>query len=345
MRTGLRVLLLGCLSIGALFAAGNALAAFTPTIAVGHQPASTGASGTTSIRVVVPRDDDPLFKATIYVPVGYTATLNQPTGTQIGDLPSERTQVQVREPIAGAVLPLSGVITTDNPANHTTSACAPGLHAAVWLLTLSLAGQTLTVPAYVDPTSGAAAQLASHTIQVCLPSPNIPPALGGATAGAKLIAAQLNLRNVFSTPSSGATLRWHLVATPWPNTAGPPNVAGTVNAQGRVMLPARINLRATSRNGRVTITGGVFEGNGGVAQQAVGLRVGRKGYTVRTNAAGSFRLVVRSKRRARLTIRATANVQARSVTCSSPSPFPGVSCVSENLQFFVATRSITHRVR
>ena len=343
MRTRLRVLLLGCLSIGALLAAGNALAAFTPSIAIRHDPPTAGSSGATSIRILVPRDDDPLFRALIYVPPGYTATTNQPTGTQIGTVTA---QVQVREPIAGAVLPLTGMITTDNPANHTTSPCAPGLHAAVWLLTLQASGQTLTVPMYLDPTSGATAQLASFTLTACLPSPNIPTSAGGATFGAKLINAQLNLQSgVLSAPSTRGTFRWHILATPWPNAAGPPNIAGTVEAQGRVMLPARVNLRAASRNRRVTITGAVLEAATGAARQTVRIRVGRRTSTVRTNAGGSFRLVVRQRRGARLTITATTSVPARMVACSSPSPFPGVSCVGETLQFFVLTRSVRHRVR
>jgi hypothetical protein len=344
MRTRLRVLVLGCLSIGALAAASSALAAFTPSIAIRHAPPTTGSAGSTAIRLDVPRDDDPLFRAVIYVPPTYTVALNQPAGTQIGTVTA---QVQVREPIAGAVLPLTGTITADNPANHTTSACAPGLHGAVWLLALQASGQTLTVPMYVDPTSGATAQLGSYTLTACLPSPNIPPSAGGATFGAKLINAQLNMQTgVITAPSTRGTFRWHLLATPWPNAAGPPNAAGTVEAQGRVMLPARINLRATSRNGRVTISGGILEADTGAARQTVRLRVGRRSYSVRTNAGGSFRLVVRSRRGTRLAITATANIPARPVTpCSSPSPFPGVSCVGETLQFFVTTRSITHRVR
>jgi hypothetical protein len=150
---------------------------------------------------------------------------------------------------------------------------------------------------------------------------------------------------VITAPSTRGTFRWHILATPWPNAAGPPNVAGTVEAQGRVMLPARVNLRATSRNGRMTVTGGVVEADTGVARQPVRLRVGRRSFTVRTNAGGSFRLIVRQRRGARVAITATANIPARTISCSSPSPFPGISCVGETLQFFVLTRSITHRVR
>ena len=344
MTTKVRMLLLACTGVIGLMLAGSALAAFAPTIAVRHTPPTLNSNGATSLRVAVPRDHDPLFRAVIYAPTGYTAVLAQPAGTQIGTVEA---QVQVREPIAGAVLPLTGTITAANPAAYTTNQCAPGTHAAVWLLTLQAAGQTLTVPVYVDPTVGNETAIGAYKLTVCLPSPNIPASAGGATFGAKLILAQLNFsQGVFTTPINSGTFRWHMLATPWPATAaGPPNAAGTVSAQARVALPARVTLRATSKRGRVTITGSVLEATTGVNRQPIRVRVGNRNYTVRTNAGGAFRLVVRRAVRSRVTITVTANIGARTINCSTPSPFPGVACVNETLQFFLATRSIRVRVR
>lgn len=344
MTTRLRMLLLACTGAAGLMLASSALAAFTPTIAVRHTPPAINSNGGMSLRVAVPRDDDPLFRAVIYAPTGYTAVLGQAAGTQVGTV---NAQVLVREPIAGAVLPLTGTITADNPATHTTNQCAPGTHGAVWLLSLQAAGQTLTVPVYVDQTIGTETAIGAYKLTVCLPSPNIPASAGGATFGAKLILAQLNFaQGVFTTPNNSGTFRWQLLATPWPATAaGPPNAAGTVSAQGRVGLPARVTLRATSRAGRVTITGSVLEATTGVSRQPIRVRVANRNYTVRTNAGGGFRLVVRRPIRSRTTITATANIPARTISCSTPSPFPGVSCINETLQFFVATRSIRVRVR
>ena len=344
MTTKLRMLLLACTGVMGLVLASGALAAFVPSIAIRHAPPTLNSNGATSIRVSVPRDDDPLARALIYVPTGYTAVLNQAAGTQIGTVDA---QVQVREPIAGAVLPLTGTITTAAPASFASNPCAPGVHGAVWVMTLQASGQTLTVPVYVDQTFGVETALGAYKLTVCLPSPNIPASAGGATFGAKLILAQLNFQQgILSTPANRGTYRWQLLATPWPTTAaGPPNAAGTVSAQGRVMLPGSLTLRATSRRGRVTISGGVLEGGTGVARQQVRLRVGTRTFTVRTNAGGAFRLVVRRGVRQRVSITGTANVAARPITCSSPSPFPGIACVSETLQFFVVSRSIFHRVR
>ena len=180
---------------------------------------------------------------------------------------------------------------------------------------------------YVDPTAGNETAIGAYKLTVCLPSPNIPVAQGGATFGAKLILAQLNLQSgVFTTPANRGTFRWHVLATPWPATAaGPPNVAGTVEAQGRVQLPARINnLRATSRFGRMIVRGSVLEGSQGVAQRQVRVRVGNRTFLARTNTGGAFTVTLRRRVGQRLTINATATIPERAIPCSSPSPFPGV---------------------
>ena len=345
MTTRVRMLLLACTGAVGLVLASSALAAFVPAIGVRHATPTLNSNGPLSIRISVPRDDDPLFRAVIYAPTGYTAIINQAAGTQIGTVAA---QVQVREPIAGAVLPLNGTITTAAPAEHAVNQCAPGVHGAVWLLSLPApSGPPLVVPLYVDQTLGNETALGSYRLTACLPSPNIPQSAGGAAFGAKLILAQLNFQQgIWSAPVNRGTFRWQLLATPWPTTAaGPPNVAGTVSAQGRVMLPVTVALRATSRRGRVTVTGNVLENTTGVNRQPVRLRVGNRTFTVRTNTAGRFRLVVRRARGARLAITATANIPERPIPCSAPSPFPGVACVSETQQFFVVSRTIRHRVR
>ena len=84
MTKRVRLLLLGLASAASLAFVGSALAAFTPSLAIGTQPATLGSSGTTSIRLTVPRDDDALFRAQIYAPFGYQATFGQAAGTQVG---------------------------------------------------------------------------------------------------------------------------------------------------------------------------------------------------------------------------------------------------------------------
>ena len=237
-----RMLIVGAASLVTLVFAGAAFAAFTPTFAIGQTPPTAGSSAT-SFRLTVPRDDDALFKASFYVPAGYTATLGQAPGTQLGTVAA---QVLVREPIAGAVLPLTGtvVVTDQATVGASVAQCTQTLaaHAGYWVLVLQAAGQELRVPIVIDPAPAALASVASYVMQVCLPSPHIPVSAGGATFGAKLIQAQINLSNVLSAPSSGGTYRWHAVTTPWPNGPGLPNVAGTVSAQGTAALPGAVSL-------------------------------------------------------------------------------------------------------
>lgn len=345
MTRTIRMMLLGVASLVTLAFAGVASAAFNPTLAIGHTPPTAGSSNT-SFRLTVPRDDDALFKASFYVPAGYTGTLGQAPGTQLGTVAA---QVLVREPIAGAVLPLTGtVVVTDQAtvgasvAQCTQTAAA---HAGYWVLVLQAAGQELRVPMVIDPAPAPLASVASYVMQVCLPSPHIPVAAGGATFGAKLIQAQINLNNVLRAPTSGGTYRWHAVTTPWPNAAAPPNVAGTVTAQGTVALPGAVSVAAKSKKRVVRITGRLTEGGQGIASRAVTVRVGTKNYSVRTNATGRFTKVVRIAKRSRVTIRATAAVPARTGACTAASPFAPIPCVTETSQFFTATRSIVARVR
>jgi hypothetical protein len=355
MTTRLRVLLLACASASALVLAGNALAAFAPSLGIRHQPATTGAASATTVRVAVPRDDDALARGSIYVPPGYTATLNQAVGAQVG---TASAQILVREPIAGAVLPVEGTMTVADPnalvrPTNTTSIATTvqrctgtATHTAIWLASLQAAGQTLDVPIAVDAAAAPVSALASYVLTFCLPSPNIPVTAGGAPFGAKLVLAQLNLAGIFTTPSSRGTYRWHVLATPWPASGTTPNAAGTVEGQGTVQLPARINnLRAVSRRGRLAVRGTLVEGSQGVAQRQVRVRIGNRTFLARTNAGGAFTVTARRRVGQRLTITATATVPERSIPCSSPSPFPGVTCVSETLQSFTATATIRHRVR
>lgn len=339
-----RMLLLGAASLVMLAFAGAAAAAFNPTLAIGQTPPAAGSTAT-SFRLTVPRDDDALFRAVFYVPSGYTATLGQAPGAQIGTVAA---QVLVREPIAGAVLPLTGTVVVTNQATvgaAVAQCTGTATHAGYWVLVLQAAGQELRVPMVIDPVAGPLAAAASYVLSVCLPSPHIPVAAGGATFGAKLIQAQLNLTNVLTAPSSGGTYRWHVVTTPWPNGPGLPNAAGTVTAQGTAALPGAVSVSAKSKKRVLTITGRLTEGGQGIGGRTVTLRVGTKNYSVRTNASGTYRKVVRIAKGSRVTIRATAAVTARTGACTVASPFAPIPCVSDTSQFFTATRSIVARVR
>jgi hypothetical protein len=341
MTKRLRLLLLGVATMMSLGFAGSALAAFTPMMSVSTKPARTGATGLTSIRVTVPRDDDALARIQMFVPGGYTATFGQAVASEVGSVTA---QVLVREPIAGAVLPITGTIVVANPADvaaNVTACTGSPTHAALWVLVLSASGQELRVPVAVDAAAGPVAGFASYLITICLPNPNIPVASGGAAFGAKLINAQLNIRNVFGTPSAAGDHLWRAVATPWPNGPGAPVAANTREARAHVMLPAvvSVNVKAAKkvRGFRtVTVSGSARENTSGISGGSVRITVGGSAKTVSTGANGNYsaKFKLRAGRRYTAVVRLTVGERTAPSACATPGPLQPVPCATETVSFY-----------
>lgn len=345
MKNVLRVALLACAGVASLALSSSALGAFTPRLEVSHAPPRAGAAGVSTVRFTVPRDDDALFRVTFYVPQGYTANLTAAAGNQVGTV-----DAQALANVSGlvAVLPLQGRIVAHNPTSHTTSPCAPGLHAAVWTLNLRAAGEDLDpIPVYVDPASGAEAAFSSMKMVTCLPSPHIPYAAGGARFGAKVLGVTARLRNVFTAPAQSGTFTWRAVATPWAPPATP-NIPATVQALGRIGLPANLTVSASvvsPASRRVRISGRLTEAGSGISGQRVRVLVNNRARAnVAVRGAGRWSVTLRLPR-GRHTIRAIAAVGARTSTCSSGAPLPA-PCVSQTSSFFTVTSpGIRVRVR
>jgi hypothetical protein len=216
-------------------------------------PSSFGATGSQLIHIFIAPTDDPTAKVVIYAPTGYTANLGAAPGTNIGTVTAKVAAAD----LGGATLPLGGSV---QAAAATTSITFGGgqavlsdlatqctgtaTHAAYWLLVLSAAGQTLQVPAYVDPAADTETAFASDKIQVCLPPPDVPSGTPGRAAfGAKLFDAAITLKNVFTNPSSGALHVWSAILTPYTPGAGTPNAPGTVEVRSAVLLPVTVSLK------------------------------------------------------------------------------------------------------
>jgi hypothetical protein len=358
MRTGLRLALFACASIVSLAVAGTAMAAFTPRLTVNQATTGPPATSNTLIKIAIPKDDAATLKTTIYAPLGYTSTLNQPAGTQVGTV---KATAQAKAISPDAILPLEGVIKTDNPANYTaipaSVACAGAApHTAVFLLVLTAAGQTLTVPAYVDTiTAGPEAAFASAKITICLPSPDIPVASGGATFGAKVLEANLFLTNVFTAPTAAGKYVWSAVFTPYNVGAGTPNPAGTVESRAIVILPTQITISAKVKNKKkhqISVTGAVTENLVGISGQAIVLVVGKKPdgkgspFTSKSGAGGTFGgLLTLKKGTYYLTVGViVADRDATSTECAGPSKAPA-GCVSATVAGFTTiSRTIKIKV-
>ncbi|HEY7206615.1 MAG TPA: hypothetical protein VH416_00130, partial [Gaiellaceae bacterium] len=257
--------------VGALALASAAMASYTPRLAVSHKTVARAGNHPTTIHVTMPQSDDPTARIQIVVPTGYTVADSAP-GATIG---SGTGLVVARD--QGLTLPLAGPVTTADPAAHAADACDPQPHVAVWVLALSVAGQSISIPIYVDQTSGAAAAIGSYTITVCFTAPDTPP---GSPNRAPFGAQPLDANFTVSTMSLPASLRaapWRAFFTPYTPGLGVPNVAGTVEARSFVGIPGAISLAAKySRRTNVYRLGGqVTEGGAPVSGAKVRLYRGR----------------------------------------------------------------------
>lgn len=339
MRTGLRAALIAALAVATLVFAASALAANTATIAV----SSAGAA--TTLHISVPQATQPIAVTNIYVPAGYTANLTQAVGTSIGLVDSTAFAHD-----GGLTLPLSGPVTTANPVTLPTDLCAPGTHAAIWNLNLSVAGQTLVVPLYVDPTSGAEAALGAYRMRICLPPWDTPVGSPGrAFQGAQLLDARFTVNGIFTAPTSGLSV-WHTLFTPFNPGVGTVNLVGTFEARALVGAPS-LTLKATKKNGRYTVSGRLSEGGLPTVGASVALLRGNSATRLAaagkatTSAAGAWSASAKLVGKKPVYFKATAAAAERDATatgCATPLPAtvaPG-GCVSATLPLLNVSSSV-----
>lgn len=301
----------------ALALAAPALASFSPKLWVSPTAGVT-------IKVQVGNSDDPTAKVTIYAPPGYELKDPPPTGTNLGAITATASAAD----LGGAILPLTGNLVAADPAQFAgppNNTCVPGQHAQVWILNLTAAGQTLQVPMYVDPATGAAAAFASFEIQTCLPPPDVPAGTPGrATFGAKLLSAEFGTSAV--TPSATGGI-WHSLWTPWTPLVGTVNVNGTVEAQAKVGGAATIALAAKKAGKRAaTLTAELSPAAAGVT--VVFTAGGKKVVAKKTNAAGVATARVALRRATVFKASASAAAtDAGSAGCAATVPGSPFSCV------------------
>ena len=245
MKSSLRLVLLACASsIGLAFAA-PALAAYTPSLTIEQSSYKVGAATTADVFIAAPQNDDPTAKLTIFSPAGYSAVLTQAPGTKIGAVVA----VVKAKALGGANLPLAGDVLVANPADAAIQAAAmrcTGIttNQANWVLNTQLQGQTVAIPVFVNKVGPLV------TMQVCLPSPDIPPASGGATFGAQLVLADFTVRGVFTNAAVKGGYEWAGIFTPYTPGTGTPNATGTNEWRTYVGLPSSLTLaKAKAKKG------------------------------------------------------------------------------------------------
>jgi hypothetical protein len=338
-------------SIGAMLAfAGGAFAANTGTVAVWHTPMVLGGSSSTTIHIALPQATDPIAAINIYVPTGYTLNLSQAPGTNIGSVDAAAFSHD-----NNLTLPLSGTVTTDAPANHAadSTACArTATSAAVWILNLSVAGQTIALPLYVNQTAGPETALGAYKLSICLPPPDVPVGTPGRSAnGAQVLDAKFTVNGIFTTPTTGGVLRWESLFTPYNPGKGTVNLAGTFETRSLVTLPVSLTLAATHKKTAYTVKGKLSEG--GIPTSAVGITILRgtspsslaKAGSATTKADGAFTSSGKVKPKKTTYFKATASVGQRDFTaqgCVNPLPatVAPAGCVSATLPPLSATSAV-----
>ena len=352
MTRRLRTLLVAAAAVATLAFANAALAANTASIAVWHTPMVLAGSQSTTIHVSIPQTTDGIAAINIYVPSGYGATLGQASSTSIGTVDATALAHD-----GGLTLPLSGPVTTDDPAKHTTDTCSPGTNAAVWNMNLSVAGQTLVVPIYVNPTSGPATALGAYNLKICLPPWDVPPGTPGrAFQGAQLEEAKFTVNKIFTTPTGAGFLKWETLFTPYTPGKGTPNLAGTFEARAFVPVPTLLGLNASyaKKTNTWKLRGTASEGGMPVVGLAIKIARGASATkltaksTARTGSSGAWSASGHLTPKKTTYFQVSATVGERDYTatgCQSPlTPFAPAGCVTATLSPWTA-KSVVVKVK
>jgi hypothetical protein len=210
-----------------------------------------GSGGSTRIVASSDGADDATARAAIVIANGTTLTTTAAPGTKVGTVTAQVSALA----LGGALLPLAGDILVAPPgavpAASQTACIGAATPSATYLLVLQAAGQTINLPAYIIPTDGAQAAIGAAQLVFCLAPPDVPVDKGGATFGAKFLAADMTFAGVFS-PLANAV--WMGFWTPWTPLTGVVNAAGTV-ASPAIIGASAVSLKGKRVKGRVTLTG------------------------------------------------------------------------------------------
>jgi hypothetical protein len=342
MKKSLRLALLVCAGIAGLAFAGPALAKYDPSLTIEQSSYKLGAPTTADVFIAISQDADPTAQLRIFSPAGYTANLTAAPGTKIGSVIA----IVKAKQLGNALLPLAGDVLVANPTSPAIVAAATkctgtATHGSIWVLNTSLQGQTVAIPVFVDKVGPLVVQT------VCLPSPDVPVAAGGATFGAQLVVADFTIKGVFTNAGARNGYEWAGIFTPYIPGGQTPNPAGTVEWRTYVGLPSSLTLAKAKTKTGIKLVGKLSIA-GGVTPKGIklGLYAGKKAKPAPTaTTAGTGKRVVRSRALPatgkytirRPSVKFTTFFQARFEnygfeTCDPPSPTGlTVRCLGEDI--------------
>lgn len=343
----LRLAVLACVAAAALAFAGSALA--TPRLIIGGLTA-LGSSQVT-IQFLEEKADAGPARLVIYAPAGYTGTVTAAAGTQIGTVHADLQALQISP---DAIISADGQVLAANPAQFATNTCSPGTHTAVWLLHVTVSGQTIDVPAYVDappPGTDPLAGTSPFRITLCFSSPYEQAGAARAPFGVKILNAVLQMnQGTLTTPSARGSYVWRALVTPYTVNSGTVNAAGTVEARGVVDTPDLLSLavKVTNKKKRmVRVTGNLRAGDfvlGGATVSLSGSVKAKK----KTSSGGSVVFNLRFKKKGTYTFKLSTNVLPYDITqdgCKTPTA-PTLPCASATANgFTVTSRTVRLKIK
>lgn len=358
MNTRIRTALAAGAVLATLAFANAALAANTGSVVVSHTPMVLAGSQSTTIHVSVPQSTDPIAAVNIYSGTGYNANLSQAAGTGIGSV--EATAFSRDNNLT---LPLSGTVVTADPAaaaskQGSLQCTAVPQSQAVWIMNLSVAGNTLQIPIYVNSTAGAPDQsLGGYRLSICLPPPDVPQGTPGrAFQGAQLLDAKLTVNGVFTTPTGGGLVRWETLFTPYNPGIGTVNRVGTFEARALVPLPIILGIHPSyvKKTNTWKVSGKVTEGGKPVSALTVRVTRGPSAKkltsrsTAKTDASGNWKASGRLVPKRTTFFQISAAVAERdytSIGCQAPATaFAPAGCVKATLSPWSA-KSVVVRIK
>ena len=195
----------------------------------------------------------PTQRVEVYVPAGYRLAVGEPVGTSVGPV-----ALAVG---AAAATTLTGSAVVADPAQHAADACAPGAHAAVWLLNLTRP-QAVSIVVYVDPLA-ADDPLGAYRLTACF-APDVLPGV----AGSSLRGLSLEIERALTNPSQAGSHRWRAFVTPYAAGSAVPNPATQFELRSLSFLPVALSLkgRRDRRTGAAVLTGRLLLARTGAAR-------------------------------------------------------------------------------
>ena len=127
-------------------------------------------------------------------------------------------------------------------------------------MNLSVAGQTLAIPVYVNPTAGPEQALGGYKLSICLPPPDVRSARRAARSRARSSSTRCSRSQRLHDADGGGLVKWETLFTPYNPGVGTVNRAGTFEARAFVPLPIILGVHVKYKKKKAARTSAVRQG-------------------------------------------------------------------------------------